>query len=76
MLRLGRSVPLNLLRLRARRAGALIAVPGGFLRREESSMPSASITARKTKRGGRRYAVRYRLGGRATRFSTAARSRR
>jgi hypothetical protein len=28
-------------------------------------MPSASITARKTKRGARRYAVRYRLGGRA-----------
>src|SRR5215218_7266382 len=27
-------------------------------------MPSASITARKTKGGGRRYAVRYRLGGR------------
>jgi len=32
MLRLGRSVPLDLLRLRGRRAGALIAVPGGFLR--------------------------------------------
>lgn len=28
-------------------------------------MPSASITARKTKTGGRRYAVRFRLGGRA-----------
>ena len=28
-------------------------------------MPSASITARKTKRGERRYAVRFRLGGRA-----------
>jgi integrase len=28
-------------------------------------MPSASITARKTKAGGRRYAVRFRLGGRA-----------
>jgi hypothetical protein len=28
-------------------------------------MPSASITARKMKRGARRYAVRYRLGGRA-----------
>jgi hypothetical protein len=28
-------------------------------------MPSASVTARKTKRGGRRYAVRFRLGGRA-----------
>jgi len=28
-------------------------------------MPSASITARKTKRGRRRYAVRFRLGGRA-----------
>jgi integrase len=28
-------------------------------------MPSASITARKTKGGGRRYAVRFRLGGRA-----------
>jgi integrase len=27
-------------------------------------MPSASITARKTKGGGRRYAVRFRLGGR------------
>jgi hypothetical protein len=28
-------------------------------------MPSASITVRKTKGGGRRYAVRFRLGGRA-----------
>jgi integrase len=28
-------------------------------------MPSASITVRKTKRDGRRYVVRYRLGGRA-----------
>jgi hypothetical protein len=37
-------------------------------------MASATITVRTTKAGAKRYVVRFRLGGRATRSSTAAAS--
>jgi hypothetical protein len=40
-------------------------VPGAFARKDAIEMASASITTRKTKGGGRRYVVRFRLGGRA-----------
>jgi hypothetical protein len=38
--------------------------PGAFALKDAIAMASASITTRKTKGGGRRYVVRFRLGGR------------